>query len=102
MPALELLRGQALLDLDRPDEAGRALELARDAALALGIKPLRWQIQYALAARFARTGDIEASETELRQARAIGDELAGSIDDPALRSKLLAIGSELARVAAGH
>ncbi len=82
IPRLELLRGEALAMLGEGQAAEAALHAARDAAIALDARPLRWRIHAALAGlhRTWRRHELAASESQA--AREIIQALATQAPDP--------------------
>jgi DNA-binding CsgD family transcriptional regulator len=83
IPALELLRAEALAATGRAEEADATLVAAHAAATAHGPRGLLWRIS-AARGRLARRGDREVSAQAGRELRALLDRLA----DPHLRGCL--------------
>jgi tetratricopeptide (TPR) repeat protein len=89
IPRLELLRGQALTVLGRPAEADQALQVASDAAVWCGARPLLWRI-LAVRGRLAEAqGRAEEAKQAVAEARALIAELASALPDEALRAHFL-------------
>jgi tetratricopeptide (TPR) repeat protein len=86
IPRLEHLRGRALADLGRLNEAEQALQQARGAAADQAARPLLWRIH----ARLGRLYEAQAQRTEARReytsAWSLIDELAADVPDEHLRS----------------
>jgi DNA-binding CsgD family transcriptional regulator len=87
---LELLRGKALAELGRHEQASAALMVARDEAAWSGARPLLWRIEAARGRLAQGRGDeIQAAQARA-SARAIIEALAARVPDVALRATLLA------------
>ncbi|MBW8770977.1 MAG: AAA family ATPase [Gemmatimonadetes bacterium] len=89
VPRLTLVRAEALLALERLDEATGALAAAREEATRQGARPLLWRIE-------ATDGHVHRARRERLEARqsfdrasAIAEELAHKIEDAALRAEFL-------------
>lgn len=87
VPRLSLLRGEALVSLERYDEASLALDSARAEATEQGARPMLWRIE----AAFGHLHRLQRRRLEARRAfdtaRGIADELATTIPDDALRAQ---------------
>ena len=89
IPRLELLRGQALTVLGRPAEADQALQVASDAAVWCGARPLLWRI-LAVRGRLAEAqGRAEVAKQAVAAAQSLIAELASALPDEALRAHFL-------------
>ncbi len=82
IPWLLKLKGEALVALDRRDEAVQALEDAKDGALRQQENPLLWQVRLALGRVYHRMKDEGRAEQAFAEARRVIMELAASIHDP--------------------
>jgi tetratricopeptide (TPR) repeat protein len=89
IPRLAKLRGQALAELGRTEDAAHELESAKQAARAQGSQPLLWRIHMALGDLYQATSRGEEAQREFAAARTIIGELAESIPDVALRDAFL-------------
>ncbi len=94
IPALLLLKGDALLQLKRFDQARTALEDALRGAITRTARPLLWQIHAALARLYQHHKRGDDARRELDSALAIVESLAASIEQPELRQSF----AEAARV----
>jgi DNA-binding CsgD family transcriptional regulator/anti-sigma regulatory factor (Ser/Thr protein kinase) len=87
VPRLSLLRGEALVSLERYDEASLALDSARAEATEQGARPMLWRIE----AAFGHLHRLRRRRLEARRAfdtaRGIADELATTIPDDELRAR---------------
>ncbi|HUP27383.1 MAG TPA: AAA family ATPase, partial [Chloroflexia bacterium] len=81
IPAIEKLRGEALLAMRRPEEAQTALEAALRGALERGDKSLLWRVHGALAALYSDLKDREQSTHHLLTARETIQELGDTFAD---------------------
>ncbi len=92
LPAALLLKGSALLASGQSPEAEKALLDARSEAERLGFRRMiLWRIDAELSGIAASGGD-GARAAELRnEARSVIEQIAGSIDDPELRSSFLSL-----------
>ena len=89
VPRLTLVRAEALLALERFDEATVALDAAREEATRQGARPLLWRIEAADGrVHRARRQRLEARQA-FDRASAIVDELALKIEDEELRAGFL-------------
>jgi DNA-binding CsgD family transcriptional regulator/tetratricopeptide (TPR) repeat protein len=84
LPRHSLLRGQALLALDRPEEAEAALHRACAEAIAADAPPLLWRAHAALAQSHRALRQRVAARAELDAAGRIAGELAARIPDDRL------------------
>jgi DNA-binding CsgD family transcriptional regulator len=89
IPALLKLKGEALLALNRIDEAADALQHAQRGACQRGARPLLWQIQCALGMAYQRLGRRGQARQAYAEARAVIDTLAATIDDASSRDRFL-------------
>lgn len=88
-PRLARLRGEALTNLGRLDEAEIALRAAIDGAVALGRSPLVWRAQLALGrALRARRRQADA-DAAFAAARETTDRLAATVSNPEIRQRFL-------------
>jgi hypothetical protein len=83
------LKGQALFDLGRMDEASEALEEARLVAESIGSRRMRWQIQAGLSKVEAMRGDAERAEELRKQAAAAITYIAAHTPSAELRGSFL-------------
>jgi class 3 adenylate cyclase/tetratricopeptide (TPR) repeat protein len=91
VPAALYLKGTSLLAAGEPQEAASVLAEARTEAEHLGFRPILWRIDAALGGIAASAGDT-ASAAEMRtRAKAIVEEIAGTLDDDELRESFLAL-----------
>jgi class 3 adenylate cyclase/tetratricopeptide (TPR) repeat protein len=90
VPAALLLRGTSLAAQGRWAEAERALREARSEAEGLGHRRLLWEILRELSGVRAAQGDPDEASPLRDESRGIVLEIAGTIDDPALRTSFLA------------
>jgi len=84
IPHLLKLKGDALLALDRLEEAEQAFRGAEQGARERFEPPLLWQIHRSLGRVFQRLKRVRRAETEFAAAREIIRTLAQTIPDPAL------------------
>jgi tetratricopeptide (TPR) repeat protein len=89
IPRLELLRGQALTVLGRHDEAERALEAGREAAIWCSARPLLWRILAAQGELAHERGQTAEARRASAAAQSLLAELAAGIPDDALRVRFL-------------
>jgi DNA-binding CsgD family transcriptional regulator len=89
VPRLTLVRAEALLALERFDEATGALDVVRQEATRQGARPLLWRIE-------AVDGHLHRARRERLEARqafdranAIAEQLAQKIEDEELRAEFL-------------
>ena len=87
---VQLLRGKALLALDRRTEARSALEMARQVAKATGSRRILWMILDAQADLEQAAGDSSAAHELRRQARQEVLSIAEGLGDETLRADFLA------------
>jgi DNA-binding CsgD family transcriptional regulator len=87
VPRLSLVRADALVSLERFDEATHTLERARAEATEQGARPMLWRIE----AAFGHLNRLQRRRLEARRAfdaaRAIADELAAKVPDDELRAR---------------
>jgi len=87
VPRLSLLRAEALVSLERFEEAGRALDAARAEATAQGARPMLWRIGAAV----GHLHRVQRRRLDARRAfdtaRVIADELTAKIPDDELRTR---------------
>ena len=89
VPRLSLVRAEALLALDRVEEAIATFDAAREEATRQGARPLLWRIEAAVGQVCrARRQRIEARQA-FDRANTITDELAAKIQDDVLRTAFL-------------
>jgi DNA-binding CsgD family transcriptional regulator/Tfp pilus assembly protein PilF len=86
-PALTKRRADALAALGRNDEAQQAFAVARDAAEALGYRPLIWRIDAALHHLFRAMGRTTEAEAAHARASAMVDALALTLADDDLSDR---------------
>ncbi len=84
---LEMLRGQALMALDRLEEATAALDAAREDAIWSGARPLLWRIEIDRRHLFQARGQLDHADLALAGAQSLIGELASEIPDDALREQ---------------
>ena len=85
LPLLLKLRGEALAQTGRLDEAEQAYLTAREDATVLGFRPLLWRIEAALSRLYlCRAGQMRPRRPS---ARAVIDWMAETIDDADLRQQ---------------
>jgi DNA-binding CsgD family transcriptional regulator len=89
IPGLWHRRGEALVALDRAEEARDVLCSARDAAQRQGVRPLLWRIYVTLGKLYNTQAQREQAEEAFSLARTIIEELAGSVPDRELRANFL-------------
>lgn len=89
IPRLWLLRGEALTQLKRFDDAERVLTAARATADARGVRPLLWQIHRALGKLYQVQDRRKDADVEYSAARSIVQALAENIADATLRETYL-------------
>ncbi len=89
IPYLAKLRGEALTALQQWPEAEAALQAAQQGAARQGARPLLWRIQVALGQLYQAQARSEEAERAFATARAIIEELAANVPDPALRDNFL-------------
>jgi len=87
VPRLSLLEADALVALDRIDEAVKALDRARSEATHQAARPMLWRVEMA----FGHIHRLQRRRLEARRAfdaaRAIADELAAKVPDDDLRAR---------------
>jgi class 3 adenylate cyclase/tetratricopeptide (TPR) repeat protein len=84
-----LLRGAALVALDKLEDAKRVLIDGRVEAEHLGVDPTLWRIEIALSDIAAATGDPAGAAGLAREAKSLIDRLADRIGDKHLRTSFL-------------
>jgi DNA-binding CsgD family transcriptional regulator len=89
IPRLHKLRGEALIQLERFDEAKRALTAARDACQERSLLPLLWRIHLALGKLYQKQDRRKDADAQYSLARGIVQELADGLTDASLRQKFL-------------
>jgi tetratricopeptide (TPR) repeat protein len=89
IPHLWHLRGAALAELGKVEEAGSVLCRARDAAQRQGVRPLLWRICVTLGKLYHAGSHREQAEEAFALARAIIEELASTLLDEELRNNFL-------------
>ena len=89
VPRLSLLRAEALVALERFDEALRTLDRARAEATEQGARPILWRIEAAV----GHVHRLQRRRLEARRAfdaaRAIANDLAATIPDDEMRAQFL-------------
>lgn len=86
VPKLTLLRGRALVALDRLDDAMEALDLARAQSAAQGARPIQWRIEAAIGhVHRLRRERLEARRA-FDRAHAMAEELAATVPDDDTRA----------------
>ncbi len=88
-PHLWHLRGEALLQLDRLDEAEATLQVALRAIPPVAIHPYVWGIQVALGQVYKSQRHRDQAEAEFAAARKAIEQLAATLTDERLKSKFL-------------
>jgi tetratricopeptide (TPR) repeat protein len=86
-----LLRGAALLDLERAGEAESSLTGALASADRIGYPRGAWQALGLLAELKRRAGQVTEAETYATRRRAVVERLALSLREPELRQQLIAV-----------
>jgi DNA-binding CsgD family transcriptional regulator len=89
IPRLWYLRSEALIALNRTEEARDLLCVARDEAQRLGARPLLWRVCVTLGQLYRTTARSAQSEEAFELARTIVGELASTVEDETLRSAFL-------------
>ncbi|HYF62214.1 MAG TPA: adenylate/guanylate cyclase domain-containing protein [Herpetosiphonaceae bacterium] len=89
IPALWLMRAQALGLLGRPAEAAALLGAARQTVLAHDARPLLWKVEAELARVYRGLGRLDEAAASAAAARGELGELAAGIADPELREAFL-------------
>ena len=88
-PRVLVLKGEALVMLQRTAEARVVFEAALELARAQGARPMQWQISLALGKLYQVQGSTAEAEQAYATARALIEELAATIADEALREHFL-------------
>lgn len=83
------LRGEALVALQRLDEARIVLNAAQELAKGQGVRPMQWRIGLALGNLSQIQGKKIEAEQEFSAARNLIEELAATITDEPLRDNFL-------------
>lgn len=83
------LRGEALVALQRPMEAGSAFTAAQAIASAQGARPLQWRIGISLGNLYQALGKNKEAGQEFATARTLIEELAGNVSEEGLRNNFL-------------
>ncbi len=89
IPHLLALKGEALLVLQRPEEAAKALEEARQGAQQRQAPSIQWRIQCSLGQVYRLLAREDLARREFAAARHLIQELAATIDDTSLRERFL-------------
>jgi DNA-binding NarL/FixJ family response regulator len=87
VPRLWMIRGEALADLRRIDEAEAVLRVAADSARDQGARSLLWRILVTLGKVLQTQGRRDQAELAYRSSREIIEDLAASVGDEASREK---------------
>lgn len=87
IPVVLKLKGEALLALGQLEAAAQALEAARDAAEAQGLRPLLWPILRSLGQAQQRLGCRKEARQSFAAARELVGALAATLDDAELREQ---------------
>ncbi|HJS26095.1 MAG TPA: hypothetical protein VJ913_03095, partial [Actinomycetota bacterium] len=91
LPAALLLKGTALRARGERAQAETALLDARSEAEGHGFRTILWRIDVALSDIAAEGGDAARAAVLRSEAGSVIEQIAGSIDDPELRSSFLAL-----------
>ncbi|MBI3739926.1 MAG: AAA family ATPase [Chloroflexi bacterium] len=89
IPEVLRWKAEALLGLNRLDEARQTLTEGRSRAEALGAKPQLWPILASLAVVNSKLGNEKEAEANRREARAIIEQVAESLREIGLRDSFL-------------
>jgi predicted ATPase/class 3 adenylate cyclase len=89
IPRVELLRAESLITLGRDAEAEQALQVAHDAAVWCGARPLQWRILAAWGRLAEKQGRSEEAHQAVAAAQSLIAELAAVVPDEALRTRFL-------------
>lgn len=89
IPRLWLLRGKALIHLQRWTEAEAVLRAGIATAEQQVLRPLLWRLQVALGNLYHRQRQRELAQASFAAARRIVEPLAADLPDPLLRESLL-------------
>ena len=100
LPQLWKLRGDILARLGRTDEAEAAFENAANAAQLLEYRPVLWRVEQARGDLLLAQGRPAEAAVSYLAARAALDDMAATIDEPVLQSRLHASGRALSPAAA--
>ncbi len=85
-PSLVKLRGDALRQLSRPEEAAATYLAARQSATLFGFSPILWRIDLARGELDRDRGRAAMADAAFQSARSTLEELAGSLPDDAMRA----------------
>jgi tetratricopeptide (TPR) repeat protein len=83
------LRGEALVALQRPEEAKSALTAAHAITLAQGARPMQWRICISLGKLYQAQGRNQEAEQVFTAARSLVEELAITLADESLRDNFM-------------
>ncbi|MFC1895478.1 tetratricopeptide repeat protein, partial [Thermodesulfobacteriota bacterium] len=83
------LKGQALMAVDRYEEAIECLEKARELADKMGYPPLRWKTRYLLGQVHKAQGRIGQAKEELQNAAAVIEKMASKVSDKEVKETFL-------------
>jgi tetratricopeptide (TPR) repeat protein len=89
IPQLEILRGEALIQLERYEPSRIALETAQKALATREDVAGLWRIHSALATLCQKQGDLPAAQTEFAVAHEYVERLAATVTDNKLRDNFL-------------
>lgn len=96
-PLLRLHRARASAALGNVDEADADLAIAREDAEHFGLRPLLWRTLLVQAELRASRGATDEATALQSQAQKVVEEIAGSLEDDAVRERLVAaVGQKLA------
>jgi DNA-binding CsgD family transcriptional regulator/tetratricopeptide (TPR) repeat protein len=88
-PLLSLLRAQALIALDRLDDALSALDVAHAECEVQSARPLLWKVEAARGHVFRIRRERRAARAAFDSARAVANELAAALPDEQWRAQFL-------------
>jgi class 3 adenylate cyclase/tetratricopeptide (TPR) repeat protein len=91
LPAALLLKGHALADGGRTEDAEDVLREARSNALDMGFRRWLWEIDWELSTLATARGDASTASELGGEAAAVVAEVAGTIDDEELRESFLSL-----------
>ena len=91
---LSLLRGRALIGLNRPEEAVSWVRPARAVAREQGARPIQWRLHRELGVALTAVGDTAGADAEFAEARRLIEEIGSTISDPDWRSRFIARASQ--------
>lgn len=89
LPWLLKLKGEALVGLDRLEEARQALETAKNAAKACQIRPVEWEIGASLARLLSRLKLDYLAHQQIQETRRLIEKLAGSLVEPDQKARFI-------------